>query len=67
MNRIPDPTRRRVVQSLALAAALASTGAMAQAWPSKPISLILNQSSTMPGTGYYGYGTYGDTTPQDAR
>jgi tripartite-type tricarboxylate transporter receptor subunit TctC len=34
-------SRRRAVQALALAAAMASGTAMAQAWPSKPISLIV--------------------------
>lgn len=29
----------------------------------KPISLILNQSDLPPSTGYYGYGSYGDTAP----
>lgn len=27
----------------------------------KPVSLILNQSEAAPSTGYYGYGTYGDS------
>jgi protein-tyrosine kinase len=27
----------------------------------KPVSLILNQTHTPPSSGYYGYGTYGDT------
>jgi Mrp family chromosome partitioning ATPase len=30
----------------------------------KPISLILNQSSSALSPGYYGYGTYGDTASQ---
>jgi tripartite-type tricarboxylate transporter receptor subunit TctC len=34
-------TRRHLIQALALAATMASGGAMAQAWPSKPISLIV--------------------------
>ncbi|MET0167110.1 MAG: tripartite tricarboxylate transporter substrate binding protein [Vicinamibacterales bacterium] len=34
-------TRRQVVQAIALAAALSSGTAMAQTWPSKPISLIV--------------------------
>ncbi|MBL8352868.1 MAG: tripartite tricarboxylate transporter substrate binding protein [Burkholderiaceae bacterium] len=34
-------TRRHVIQALALAATLASSAAMAQAWPSKPISLVV--------------------------
>ncbi|HUQ10659.1 MAG TPA: AAA family ATPase [Steroidobacteraceae bacterium] len=29
----------------------------------KPISLILNQTSTPPSAGYYGYGSYGDASP----
>lgn len=29
----------------------------------KPISLILNQSESPPSSGYYGYGSYGDTVP----
>jgi exopolysaccharide/PEP-CTERM locus tyrosine autokinase len=29
----------------------------------KPISLILNQTSTPPSSGYYGYGSYGDASP----
>ena len=33
--------RRRLIQAMALAASLASAGAMAQAWPSKPISLVV--------------------------
>jgi tripartite-type tricarboxylate transporter receptor subunit TctC len=34
-------TRRHAIQTLALAATMASGAAMAQAWPSKPISLIV--------------------------
>ncbi len=34
-------TRRHLIQALAVAATLASGAAMAQAWPSKPISLIV--------------------------
>jgi tripartite-type tricarboxylate transporter receptor subunit TctC len=34
-------TRRHLIQALALAATMASGAAMAQAWPSKPISLIV--------------------------
>ena len=34
-------TRRHLVQALALAAALGSSSAMAQAWPSKPITLVV--------------------------
>ena len=39
----PQPliNRRRLIHALALAAALASGNVMAQAWPSKPISLIV--------------------------
>ncbi|EHR70058.1 hypothetical protein BurJ1DRAFT_1185 [Burkholderiales bacterium JOSHI_001] len=33
--------RRGLLQAVALAAALAATGAMAQAWPNKPISLVV--------------------------
>jgi|SRR5690606_19004586 len=32
----------------------------------KPISLILNQSSTPPSGGYYGYGSYGDVPSDNA-
>ena len=42
MQFINNSTRRRhLVQALALAAAMASSGALAQAWPSKPISLVV--------------------------
>jgi tripartite-type tricarboxylate transporter receptor subunit TctC len=42
MNRTRNITRRHVLQTLALAAAaLAGSSAWAQAWPSKPISLIV--------------------------
>lgn len=41
MNTFIPFTRRRAVQALALAAAVISGNAMAQAWPSKPISLIV--------------------------
>jgi tripartite-type tricarboxylate transporter receptor subunit TctC len=34
-------TRRHLIQALAVAATMASSAAMAQAWPSKPISLIV--------------------------
>jgi len=30
----------------------------------KPMSLILNQGSTAPAAGYYGYGSYGEAKPQ---
>jgi tripartite-type tricarboxylate transporter receptor subunit TctC len=36
-----DPIRRRVIQAMAVAAAMFSGSAMAQAWPSKPVSLIV--------------------------
>jgi tripartite-type tricarboxylate transporter receptor subunit TctC len=40
--RISDAvTRRRLVQALVLGATLASSGVMAQAWPSKPVTLIV--------------------------
>lgn len=32
----------------------------------RPISLILNQTSTMPNDGYYGYGSYGQQAPTAA-
>jgi protein-tyrosine kinase len=32
----------------------------------KPVSLILNQTSTPAASGYYGYGTYGDAEPKAA-
>lgn len=41
MNVIHTLTRRRLVQAAALAVAMAGGNAMAQAWPSKPISLIV--------------------------
>ncbi|MEF7617612.1 tripartite tricarboxylate transporter substrate binding protein [Aquincola sp. MAHUQ-54] len=41
MNATHTLNRRHLIQAVALAAALASGGAMAQAWPSKPISLIV--------------------------
>lgn len=41
MNDIHTLTRRRLVQAAALAVAMAGSSAMAQAWPSKPISLIV--------------------------
>jgi len=41
MTNTTHITRRRVVQGLALAAALSGSAAMAQAWPSKPVSLIV--------------------------
>jgi tripartite-type tricarboxylate transporter receptor subunit TctC len=45
MKRSLSPSRRRLVQAVALAVApfavLAGTGAMAQTWPSKPITLIV--------------------------
>lgn len=41
MHSTPQFSRRRAVQALALAAAMAGGTAMAQAWPSKPITLIV--------------------------
>jgi tripartite-type tricarboxylate transporter receptor subunit TctC len=41
MTLTPKITRRHLIQVLAGAATLASSAAMAQAWPSKPISLIV--------------------------
>ncbi|WP_428419042.1 Bug family tripartite tricarboxylate transporter substrate binding protein [Methylibium sp.] len=41
MNVLHTLTRRRLVQAAALAVAMASGSAMAEAWPSKPISLIV--------------------------
>ena len=41
MKSIPQPDRRRLLQGAVLAAAMSAGGAMAQAWPSKPISLIV--------------------------
>ena len=41
MNFTHNTDRRRLIQALALAAAMTAGGAMAQAWPSKPISLIV--------------------------
>jgi tripartite-type tricarboxylate transporter receptor subunit TctC len=41
MKIIPNFTRRHLIRALALSAAMASCTAMAQAWPSKPISLIV--------------------------
>jgi tripartite-type tricarboxylate transporter receptor subunit TctC len=41
MNTTQRFTRRHVIQALAMAVTLASGSAMAQAWPAKPISLIV--------------------------
>ena len=41
MNFVRPFSRRRVLQGVALAAAMTATGAMAQAWPSRPITLIV--------------------------
>ncbi len=41
MNLTRKTTRRHLIQALAVAATMASGAAMAQAWPSKPISLIV--------------------------
>lgn len=41
MNLVRPFSRRCVLQVVALAAAMTATGAMAQAWPSRPITLIV--------------------------
>ncbi|MGV3729084.1 Bug family tripartite tricarboxylate transporter substrate binding protein [Hydrogenophaga sp.] len=41
MNLVRPFSRRCVLQGVALAAAMTATGAMAQAWPSRPITLIV--------------------------
>jgi tripartite-type tricarboxylate transporter receptor subunit TctC len=41
MTLTRHPTRRHLIQAFALAATMASSAAMAQAWPSKPITLIV--------------------------
>jgi tripartite-type tricarboxylate transporter receptor subunit TctC len=41
MNRTHNPNRRHAIQAIALAVAMTGGSAMAQAWPSKPISLIV--------------------------
>jgi tripartite-type tricarboxylate transporter receptor subunit TctC len=41
MHLAHDPIRRHVIQAMAVAAAMFSGSAMAQAWPSKPVSLIV--------------------------
>ena len=41
MKAIPSLTRRRVVQTVALGLALAGSIAMAQTWPTRPITLIV--------------------------
>ncbi|MES2715185.1 MAG: tripartite tricarboxylate transporter substrate binding protein [Pseudomonadota bacterium] len=41
MTLIRNTTRRHLIQALAVAATMASGTALAQAWPSKPISLIV--------------------------
>ena len=41
MKPTHEPDRRRLIQAIALVATLAGGSAMAQAWPSKPISLIV--------------------------
>lgn len=41
MNHVDTFTRRRVIQALGMALAMSAGGAMAQAWPSKPITLIV--------------------------
>jgi tripartite-type tricarboxylate transporter receptor subunit TctC len=41
MNLTRKTTRRHLIQALALAAMMASGGAMAQSWPNKPVSLVV--------------------------
>jgi tripartite-type tricarboxylate transporter receptor subunit TctC len=41
MNTILNFARRHLIRALALSVAMASGAAVAQAWPSKPISLIV--------------------------
>jgi tripartite-type tricarboxylate transporter receptor subunit TctC len=41
MNLTRKITRRHLIQALALAATMASAGAMAQSWPNKPVSLVV--------------------------
>ena len=41
MNKVHLPQRRRLVQALALCAIVASGSAMAEAWPAKPVTLIV--------------------------
>ncbi|MFN7121379.1 MAG: Bug family tripartite tricarboxylate transporter substrate binding protein [Hydrogenophaga sp.] len=41
MKAIPSFTRRRVVQAMALGLAVVGSSAMAQSWPTRPISLIV--------------------------
>jgi tripartite-type tricarboxylate transporter receptor subunit TctC len=41
MKLTHKPDRRRLIQAIALAATMAGGSAMAQAWPNKPISLIV--------------------------
>jgi tripartite-type tricarboxylate transporter receptor subunit TctC len=41
MNLTRKTTRRHLIQALALAATMASGGAMAQSWPNKPVSLVV--------------------------
>jgi tripartite-type tricarboxylate transporter receptor subunit TctC len=41
MNLTRKTTRRYLIQALALAATMASGGAMAQSWPNKPVSLVV--------------------------
>lgn len=53
--------RADVTPQSAVTAAIEATGGI------KPISLILNQSSEPPGAGYYGYGSYGQTTPAESK
>ena len=41
MNDIPSLSRRRLVQAIAVTLAVSGGSAMAQAWPNKPISLVV--------------------------
>ena len=50
MNSTHILTRRRLVQAIALALTVPGGSAMAQAWPSKPISLIVPSRPAAPPT-----------------
>jgi len=41
MNFFPSPQRRHLIQAIAWAAVMAGGSAMAQAWPAKPITLVV--------------------------
>ena len=41
MNRIQNVHRRQLVQAVALAVTMGASGAMAQSWPSKPVTLVV--------------------------